>query len=130
MTDRAHKEGIIHAYVDGFERGDHTAIADLFADDATVEDPVGALTIQGRAAIAEFYRASMATGARLVLDGPVRVAGHVVAFAFSVHLHYQGSPMKIDVIDTFQIDPAGKISAMRAYWDLANMHTLPPHEAA
>ena len=32
---------VVHAYVAAFAKGDAAAAADLFADDATVEDPVG-----------------------------------------------------------------------------------------
>lgn len=122
MTDRNHKVGVVHSYVDGFGRGDHAALAALYAKNATVEDPAGGPIIQGIEAIAKFYEASVATGAQLKLEGPIRVAGDVAAFAFSVHLHHQGSPMRIDVIDTFRFDADGKILEMRAHWDQSNMH--------
>ena len=111
----------VHAYVDGFAKGDPGAIAALFADDATVEDPVGTPVKRGLAEILEFYTGSMATGAKLELLGEPRCAGDMVAFPFAVKLEWGGQKSVIEVIDTFRINDAGKISEMRAYWGPANM---------
>ena len=111
----------VHAYVDGFERGDADALAALFADDATVEDPVGTPLKRGHDEIRSFYVASMATGAKLVLDGPVRVADGHAAFAFHVPLHFDGKHMEIHVIDTFAFNADGKVREMRAFFGPGNM---------
>jgi steroid delta-isomerase len=111
----------VHAYVAGFAAGDPDAVAALFTEDATVEDPVGNERRQGRAAIREFYAFSMSTGAKLELLGDPRCAADYVAFPFSVLLDWQGQKSRIEVIDTFRIDEAGKITEMRAFWGLANM---------
>jgi len=121
MTDDTHKIAAVHAYVDGFARGDADAIAELFADDATVEDPVGTPIKVGKAEILEFYRFSMATGAKLELLGDPRCAGDCVAFPFAVNLEHGGGPMVIAVIDTFRFDQAGKIAEMRAFWGPGNV---------
>jgi steroid delta-isomerase len=112
---------VVHAYVEAFARGDADMAAGLFADDASVEDPVGTPPICGKAAIAEFYRGAMATGAKLRLDGPVRAAAGHAAFAFHVDLDWQGARQRIDVIDLFRFDDAGKIAEMRAFFGPANM---------
>ena len=112
---------VVHAYVSAFAKGDAAAAADLFADDATVEDPVGTPQKRGRAEILEFYSGSMATGAKLELLGDPRCAGDYVAFPFAVRLDFGGHKSVIEVIDTFRIDSAGKIAEMRAFWGPANM---------
>ena len=112
---------VVHAYVDGFARGDGAALAALFAEDATVEDPVGSPPKRGMAEIAEFYAASVATGATLELLGEPRCAADYVAFPFAVKLEWQGQKQVIEVIDTFRIDDSGKITEMRAYFGPANM---------
>jgi hypothetical protein len=61
--------------------------AALFAQDATLEDPVGSERLVGHAAIATFYERAMAMGATLELRGPVRVAGDCAAFAFTVFVN-------------------------------------------
>lgn len=110
----------VHAYIDAFDRGDPAAVRDLFAPDARVEDPVGSPPHEGHDAIHGFYAASMKTGAKLVLEGPVRIAGNAAAFAFSVKLALADGPMQIDVIDIFEFDEGGKVISMRAYFGPSN----------
>lgn len=117
-----HLVATVNAYVAAFEAGDPQAVADLFAEDATVEDPVGTPAHKGCAAILEFYTNSMATGAKLALDGPVRVCLPYAVFAFSVHLHWEGKDQRVDVIDTFKFNDDGKVVEMRAYFGPTNMH--------
>ena len=121
MIDDARKIAAVHAYVDGFARGDAQAIAEIFADNATVEDPVGTPIKAGKAEIVEFYRFSMSTGARLELLGDPRCAGDSVAFPFGVKLEHEGAHMVIEVIDIFRFDDAGKVIEMRAFWGPGNV---------
>lgn len=125
MPSHEHMIATIHAYVDAFANEDSEAIARLYADDATVEDPVGAPLRTGIAAIRDFYTTSVALRAKLTLDGPVRTAGNIAAFAFSVHVTLDGSPCRIDVIDIFSFDANGKIAAMKAFWGPKNVHPVP-----
>lgn len=114
---------VVDAYVSAFDRGDADAVAELFAADAVVEDPVGTPPHVGREAILGFYAASMQTGAKLKLEGPVRTTADSAAFAFSVHLDHQGAAMRIDVIDIFRFGADGKVVSMQAYFGPANMTT-------
>jgi steroid delta-isomerase len=114
----------VHAYVAAFANEDSDAIAQLYAADATVEDPIGAPLRSGIEAIRDFYKMSVGTQAKLKLDGPVRTAGNIAAFAFSVHVTLAGAPCRIDVIDTFDFDANGKIAAMKAFWGPQNIHQL------
>jgi steroid delta-isomerase len=115
-------EAAVHAYVDAFDRRDPDSVAALFAQDASVEDPVGSQPHVGLEAIRAFYNASMQTGAKLRLDGPVRISGPYAAFAFSVLLHWEGKDQRVDVIDTFRFDDDDKVVEMRAYFGPTNMH--------
>jgi len=110
----------VHAYVDGFAREDAPAVAALFADDAVVSDPVGSEPKVGRAAFAPFFEQTVGSGAKLALDGPIRLGSDYAAFAFHVSLVWEGAPMRIDVIDVFHFDAAGKIRRMDAYFGPAN----------
>lgn len=114
-------EAAVHAYVAAFAAGDPEQAVAIFAADAVVEDPVGTPPKIGHSAIREFYVASMATGAKLVLDGPVRIAAAHAAFAFHVSLHFNGKDMDIHVIDTFAFDADGKVTEMKAYFGPGNM---------
>lgn len=111
----------VQAYIDGFDKADPDALTALFAEDATVEDPVGTPPKRGLAEIREFYAMSTATGAKLELLGDPRCAGDHVAFPFAVKLEWDGKRTVIEVIDTFRIDADGKIAEMRAFFGPANM---------
>ncbi|MEZ5742530.1 MAG: nuclear transport factor 2 family protein [Sphingomonadaceae bacterium] len=111
----------VAGYVAGFEAGDVDALVGLFAENATVEDPVGGQVLQGTDAIREFYAFSISTGAKLAMLGEPRCAGDYVAFPFTVTLDWEGARQVIEVIDTFRIDDAGKITEMRAFWGPENM---------
>lgn len=122
MPDPEVMEAAVHEYVAAFDAGAPERVAALFAEDATVEDPVGTEPKVGQAAILEFYTASMQTGAKLALDGAVRLCGPYAAFAFTVHLHWEGKDQRVEVIDTFKFNDDGKVVEMRAYFGPTNMH--------
>jgi steroid Delta-isomerase len=121
MPDAELMTAVVHAYIGGFERGDADALTQLFAEDATVEDPVGTPIKRGKAEIREFYGFSISTGAKLELMGDPRCAGDYIAFPFKVKLDFEGQSSAIEVIDTFRINESGKIAEMRAFWGPANM---------
>lgn len=121
MPTTEQKLAAVHGYVDAFARGDAEVAVALFADDATVEDPLGTPIKRGHDEIRAFYQGSMATGAKLELQGDPRCAADYVAFAFAVRLEWQGQKSVIEVIDTFRLNDDGKITEMRAYWGLENM---------
>lgn len=121
MPTHEEKVRVVESYIQAFAKCDPEAVVALFAEDATVEDPIGSPAHHGHDAIRAFYTASMATGAKLKLEGPVRTAADYAAFAFSVTLNY-GGEKRVDVIDTFRFDEAGKVVEMRAYFGPANMH--------
>ncbi len=115
-------EAAVHTYVEAFDKQDPALAASIFGDDAVIDDPIGSSPKVGKAAILQFYTESMATGAKLVLQGPVRVATAHAAFAMQVRLNWGGKDMAIDVIDTFAFDEAGKVKQMQAYFGPGNMH--------
>lgn len=119
----------MQAYIDAFNRADADAIVALYADDATVEDPVGTAVKSGRKAIAEFYAYAIKSGARLRLAAPIRGShGNSAAMAFDVELNMpQGDKTAravIRVIDVMTFDEQGKFSSMRAFWGPSDMEVL------
>ena len=110
----------VHAYVDGFAREDAAAVVALFAEDAVVEDPVGGPVRRGRAEFADFFAGTVGTGAKLSLDGPIRLGPDYAAFPFHVDIAWEGQAMRIDVIDVFRFAPSGKISHMQAFFGDSN----------
>ena len=117
----------MQAYIDTFNRSDAAGIAELYADDATVEDPVGSPLKTGKAAIADFYKMAVATGAKLSLAAPVRAShSNSAAMAFDVELNMPQGRAIIRVIDVMTFDNAGKFTSMRAYWGKEDMVVLTP----
>ena len=112
----------MQAYIDRYNADDLEGVVGLYADEATVEDPVGSPVKAGKAAIREFYKYAMTTGARLSLAAPIRGShGKAAAMAFDVKLSYQGVSMVIRVIDVMTFDEQGKFTSMKAYWGPSDM---------
>ncbi|MGB0920414.1 MAG: nuclear transport factor 2 family protein [Alphaproteobacteria bacterium] len=110
----------VEGYIEGFSNADVDAIVALYAEGATVEDPVGSPLKEG-SEVRAFYENSVATGAKLSLDGPIRVAGNEAAFAFTARVNFGDEVHEINVIDTMQFDDEGKIVKMRAFFGQSNM---------
>lgn len=107
---------IVKGYLRALESGDVEAIVSLYAEDATLEDPVGSTPVVGHDAIRAFYARAQDMFPRTQLMGPVRVAGRECAFVFAVTVVYQGRHITIHPIDTFRFDAQGRILEMRAYF--------------
>lgn len=122
MSDPAAMTAAVHAYVAALNAGNLEAIVALYADDASVEDPVGSPPKLGLTEIRAFYARSTANALEVALDGEVRVAGNECAFAFSVSFVHEGRRTTIRPIDTFRFDDAGRIVQMRAFFGPGNIH--------
>ena len=107
----------VNKYVEAFEKQDMDIIRAIYADDATVEDPVGSGVRVGIESICEFYENGLNAGAKLALTGAPRCAGNAVAFPFQVRM----PGLVIDVIDVFEFNDSGKVKGMKAYWSDGNM---------
>jgi len=110
----------VNTYVDGFEHQDAETITALFAEEGSVEDPVGSPLVRGKTAIREFYANAVNMGITLVLEGPVRTVASYAAFPFSIHMTTPKGRRRIDVIDLFRFNDEGKIVEMRAFWGAQN----------
>lgn len=108
----------MRAYIDAINARDVDAVVALYADNATIEDPVGTTPIGGREAIAAFYAKAVPLGLRLTLSAPVRGShGNAAAMAFEVDAPaLDGRRSIIRVVDVMTFDAEGKFSSMRAYW--------------
>jgi len=116
----------MQAYIDLYNKDDLDGVVGLYADDATVEDPVGSPLKKGKAAIRDFYAYAMKTGARLALAAPIRGShGNSAAMAFDVTLNMPEGRMIIRVIDCMTFNEAGKFTSMRAFWGPGDMEKIP-----
>ena len=115
-----HVRSVFQRYCDLVTAGDFDAIANLYAEDATVEDPVGSAPHRGRDAIREFYRAS-AGAVRLELEGRVRSAGNEGAAAMIARPSADPT-LRVETLDVMVFRDDGLIVSMRAYWSADTIH--------
>ena len=121
MITPEYMQQIVDRYLAAINAGDMDAAMELYAEDASVEDPAGTEPKRGDA-ILQFYTSAFAGGAKVELTGPVRLSAKAAAFPFRAEITRTGGPVVIvEVIDIFEFDSAGKVSRMTAYFGPANM---------
>lgn len=116
-------ESVIHRYLELVATGTADDIAGLYADDATVQDPVGGEIHIGRQAIHDFYKAIEGAPRETELLA-LRVAGQEAAFMFAITVGAGEHRIRIEPIDVMVFDPEGRIAAMKAYWSPADVKPL------
>jgi steroid Delta-isomerase len=113
----------LREYIEAFNANDAARVVALFADEATVEDPVGTPVKRGREEIAAFYGHATTVGAQLELVAPPRGShANAATISFKVHLAGPEGAAHIDVTDVMEFDAHGKIVSMRAYWGADDWH--------
>ena len=111
---------VMKRYVQLMCESNADAIVELYADDATAEDPVGGQVIRGREALHGFYAAT-SPNLQVEITGPICVAGKECAMPMLAELTINDQKSYIDVIDVMTFDDDGKITSMRAFWNPADM---------
>lgn len=113
----------IDRYTEVFSAGDRAGYLALFADDATVEDPVGADVARGTEAIAVFWDGvrAMAAEITLVRTGPPRIAAGEAAFPMRAITNLGEIRLGVDIIDVMAFADDGRITSLRAFWDPSDM---------
>ena len=106
---------VINSYVDLVSNGTADQIVALYADGATVEDPVGSEVRRTRESIREFY----ATLEGLQQQGKVltaRIASGEAAFQFELATKAGDQTFTLSPIDVMTFDDDARITSMKAYW--------------
>lgn len=111
MASEARIRATIDSHVAAVGAADATAVADLYAAGAEVQDPAGTTVASGRTAIRRHF-AEVLTEPREMDLVFVAVLGHRAAFHFRATP--AGGPSR-DVIDTMTFDDDGAITSMHAY---------------
>jgi len=116
----------VQRYAEVFSAGDKDAYVGLFADDATLEDPVGGGVHQGTEAIRAFWDMTreMTPSIELTVTGPIRVAGNEAAFPGEARPLLGEDRMMVPIVDTLAFDDDGKITRLRAFWDFADLRPI------
>lgn len=113
----------VHRYLEFVGKGQADDIAALYADDATVEDPVGGEVHIGRAAIRGFYSSVENVKSQAEVQ-TLRALGREAAFHWALTVDFGETGMRIDIISTMTFDDDGKIASMKAYWGPDNVTPL------
>ena len=106
---------VIEAYVDRVAHGTTDEVLALYAEGATVEDPVGTDVHGTRESIREFYAGleGLEQEGRLLT---ARIAGGQAAFLFELATKAGDKTYTLSPIDVMTFDDAGLITSMRAFW--------------
>ncbi|WP_370240508.1 nuclear transport factor 2 family protein [Aeromicrobium sp.] len=123
-ADRASILRTIESYVELVATGTSSDVVALYADGATVEDPVGSEVRTTRESIAEFYATldGLEQRARLL---HVRIADDEAAFAFELVTVAGDQTITLAPIDVMTFDDDAKITSMRAFWSAEDMVVAP-----
>jgi steroid Delta-isomerase len=113
----------IDRYVEAFSAGDRAGYLALFADDATVEDPVGGEVVRGSDGIGAFWDGvrAMTSDIDLTRTGPARIAAGEAAFPLRAVTDLGEMKLGVDIIDVMAFADDGRITSLRAFWDPADM---------
>lgn len=114
-------EVLVRRYLDTCANGKAEDVAALYAEDATLEDPVGGGEVHiGRQAIAGFYSALAGAEIKTELLN-FRAGGHEAAFTFAITV---GASMRIEPIEVMAFNSDSLITSMKAYWGAQNITHL------
>jgi steroid delta-isomerase len=127
MADNKQIRRIYERYPELVTKGEVDAIVELYAEDGTIEDPIGSDLHIGHDAIRAFYQQAIGT-VTMKRTGPVRVAGNEAATPMVVLMGSGENRKAIDIISAMVFDDAGKITSMRAWWHPRAMRSARPEE--
>jgi steroid Delta-isomerase len=113
----------VNRYLELLGKGQADDIAALYADDATVEDPVGGEVHIGRQAIRGFYSNVENIKSQTEVM-TLRALGSEAAFYWTLTVDLGNGGMRIEIISVMVFDDEGKIAAMKAYWGPDNVTQL------
>ena len=113
----------VRAYFAAIRAMDQHAWVNTFAEDAISYDPVGALPTQGHEKLGEFFQTIMAAFKEVGLtENDVFIAGNSAAVRWTGRgISKQGRKVSFAGIDVFEVNEAGKIQTLHAYWNPAEM---------
>ncbi len=108
----------VDAYVTAYSTDDRDGFLALWSEDAWIVDPVGTPVNAGPDGRAGFWDTvhSMSPEIRLVAKDVVVCGGEA-----AVSLEIRAAGTVIDAIDIFTVDDSGRLTSMKAYWDMDRM---------
>lgn len=117
-------DAVVDSYIEYLTTGTAEQIADLYAANATVEDPIGADIRDTREQLIEFYSIITGMDERTATLKWKKVAGYTAVFEFTLVTGTAGMRFEITPVDIMVFDADGKISTMRAVWQQSDLKQL------
>jgi steroid delta-isomerase len=113
----------VKAYFAAIRAMDQQAWVRTFAEDAVSYDPVGAPPTIGHQKLGEFFQTITAAFKEVsLIEDEVFIAGNGAAVKWSGRgVSRQGRKAHFEGIDVFEVNEAGKIRTLHAYWNPAEM---------
>jgi steroid Delta-isomerase len=110
----------IDAYAAAYRDNDRDAFLDVFADDGVIVDPVGTPPHVGREARGAFWDTVHQLTERITFDvKDVVICGNEAAMTFGIQAGSGDSGIVLDAVDIFEVNDDGKVTLMKAYWDMS-----------
>ena len=114
---------VVRAYFAAIRAMNEQAWIDTFAEDAVSHDPVGAPAMVGHQSLREFFQTITSAFKEVGLtEDEIFIAGNGAAVKWSGRGSSQrGRKAHFEGIDVFEVNEAGKIQTLHAYWNPAEM---------
>lgn len=110
----------VHRYLALVADGSADEVAALYAEDATLEDPVGSGTLRGREAIRGFYATIEDLSMTTTLH-TLRTCGGEAAFHFRVETDTGAGIATMEPLEVMTFTEDGLVASMRAWWSDADL---------
>ena len=120
MPSVAEMRATVDKYLELVASGTAEQLAGLYADDATVEDPVGTDPHVGRDGVLEFYKViePFKRSTELV---SFKAAGNVAVFEFHIVTYFDAMTIELNPVDVMEFGDDGLVTRMRALWGPEDM---------
>ncbi len=121
MSDdgRAQARKAVLEHVDCWNAADKERWLRIFADDVAYEDPPGTVVGRGRQVMSDYaWDRSFTADKRWILEPVVLIAcGNEAQVYMRNHGAVGGLPTWVDSIELWQVDAAGLVTSVRAFWE-------------
>jgi steroid delta-isomerase len=120
MPTAAQAKSTIETFLASYKVKDVATRIALFADDIVFEDPIGTPPIVGKAAMNDYFVATVASGWDIdLVPQKIFVNGNEAASITQVTAGVGGAPPHSStIVQQFVFDDAGKFKALRVFMDL------------
>jgi steroid delta-isomerase len=115
-------QATVEQYLSLVATGTAEQITALYAEGATLEDPVGAEPLVGLDAVLAFYKVIEPIERRTELMS-FKAAGDTAVFQFRIVTVFGDTSIQIEPVDIMVFDEDGKVTSMRAVWAQDEMVT-------